>query len=46
MAWPPMAIAKEPTGELGLLRFRSHSQSIDEVTWSDWFGEAIFQRDR
>jgi CubicO group peptidase (beta-lactamase class C family) len=44
MAWPPMAVPKEPTGELGSLRFHSRGQNINEVTWSDWFGEAIFQR--
>lgn len=45
MAWPPMAAATRPTGELGAVRFHPSGRHITGLTWVDWFGEAVFQRD-
>lgn len=46
MAWPPLAVARQPTGELGLIRLHPGNRCITGLTWSDWFGEAVFQRRR
>ena len=45
MAWPPMIAAERSTGELGSVRFHPDGRHITRLTWSDWFGDAVFQRD-
>lgn len=46
MAWPVIAVAKPPRGERARVRFRTGGNEIEGLDWSDWFGEADFNRVR